>query len=154
MAAAFAEAAAAGVRGVVAFADPVPRVLDGRVLFPGHIGTIYQATNAVFAGRSTARTKILLPNGEVLNDRAVAKVRNRERGHEYVERRLVALGARAPRSAQDPAEWLHAALEDLGAGRLRHGGCYRYLFALGPGRSRRAAELARFASSYPKSTAA
>jgi hypothetical protein len=154
VAAAFAEAATAGVRGIVAFSDPVPRVVNGTVLFPGHIGITYQAGNAVFAGRSAARTKVLLPNGEVLADRAMSKVRNREQGHEYVERRLVGLGARPPRPAQDPTRWLRTALEDVGARRLRHGGCYRYLFVLGPGHRRRRAQLARLGAPYPKSVAA
>ncbi|MGH9268533.1 MAG: hypothetical protein ACRD0D_10190 [Acidimicrobiales bacterium] len=151
LAAVFAEAASAGVRGIVAFADPVPRLLEGRVVFPGHIGIIYQASNAVFAGRSAPRTQTLLRTGEVLNDRAQAKVRNRERGHEYVERRPVALGARPPRTGQDPSRWLREALEDAGARSLRHRGCYRYLFAVGPGRRRRAGLLARAARPYPKS---
>lgn len=146
----FAEAAAVGVRGVVAFADPVPRLVDGTVLFPGHVGVIYQASNAVFAGRSGARTKTLLPDGTILNDRAQSKIRKRERGHEYVERQLMALGARTPAAGQDPAAWLRQALEDIGARRLRHRGCYRYLFAIGPRRRRLAAELERVAQPYPK----
>lgn len=41
-----------GVRGVVSFADPVPRrTASGRLVMPGHVGTIYAATNAVYAGR-------------------------------------------------------------------------------------------------------
>ncbi|MDP9388690.1 MAG: hypothetical protein M3Q48_12455 [Actinomycetota bacterium] len=153
LAAVFAEAAAAGVRGVVAFADPVPRVLEGRLLFPGGIGIIYQASNAVFAGRSAPRTQTLLPTGEFLSDRAQAKVRNRERGHEYVERRLVALGARPPRGGEAQSGWLRQALEDVGAQLSRHLGCYRYLFAIGPGRRRRAALRARIAGPCPKNVA-
>jgi hypothetical protein len=150
VAAALAEAAAAGVRGVVAFADPVPRIVDGTVLFPGHIGITYQAGNAVFAGRSAARIKVLLPDGAVLTDRAMSKVRNREKGHDYVERRLMALGARPPRAEEHPDEWLRSALDAVGARRLRHGGNYRYLFPVGPGRRRRTALLARTGRPYPK----
>jgi hypothetical protein len=47
---AFAAAAELGVRGVVAFADPVPRRMRSRVLFPGHTGHIYVASNAVHSG--------------------------------------------------------------------------------------------------------
>jgi hypothetical protein len=150
LAAVFAEASRVGVRGVVAFADPVARLVDGVALFPGHIGTIYQAPNAVFAGRTAARTKVLLPDGTILNDRAQSKVRDQERGHEYVERRLVALGARVPLAVENPSSWLHQALSDVGARRIRHRGCYRYLFAVGPGRRRLAEQLSRFASPYPK----
>lgn len=62
-------AADAGIRGVVSFADPLPRhrrVLevddDGHaserieIITPGHCGQIYQASNAIACGRSTPRT--------------------------------------------------------------------------------------------------
>jgi hypothetical protein len=70
---------------------------------------------------------IVLPDGTTLGDRALNKVRNQERGHAYVERRLIALGARAPRAGEAPAAWLIEALGEVGATRLRHSGCYRYL---------------------------
>lgn len=48
----FGELRDAGVRGVVSFADPVPRrAADGTVLAPGHVGIIYQAAGAAYAGR-------------------------------------------------------------------------------------------------------
>lgn len=63
------QAAAAGLRGIVTFADPLQRQRtiadvdeDGQpttrieTITPGHVGVIYQATNAVSLGRSTART--------------------------------------------------------------------------------------------------
>jgi hypothetical protein len=64
----------------------------------------------------------MLPDGSVLNDRAAQKVRRQEQGHEYVEQRLIALGARVPRVGQDPAGWLRQVLEEVGARRLRHAG--------------------------------
>lgn len=63
--------AADGIAGVVSFADPVPRIVDGRTLFVGHVGTIYQSSNAVLAGRSTPRYLIVLPDGTSLSDRSV-----------------------------------------------------------------------------------
>ncbi|MFF8632456.1 Mom family adenine methylcarbamoylation protein [Streptomyces werraensis] len=57
-----------GVRGVVSFADPVPRrTASGLLVMPGHVGTIYAATNAVYTGRATARTVKLLPDGTVFH---------------------------------------------------------------------------------------
>jgi len=53
------------------------------------------------------------------------KVRGQEVGHEYVERRLLALGARALRARMNPAGWLADALNDIHAVRLRHGGSCR-----------------------------
>lgn len=122
----FEHLAGDGVRGIVSFADPVPRRVAGQVLFPGHVGTIYQASNAVFTGRGTARTLTVLPDGTSLSDRAIQKVRTRDRGHEYVERRLVELGARTPRAGELGAAWLAGALKDVRATRLRHRGCLRY----------------------------
>lgn len=59
----FHDAAANGLRWIMTVADPVPHRIGDVVLFPGHIGTIYQATNAVFTGRSCPRVLTLLPNG-------------------------------------------------------------------------------------------
>lgn len=140
---------AAGVRGVVSFADPVPRLLpDGSTSAPGHVGWIYQAGGAVYTGRGRARTLTLLPDGSVFSDRARAKVLAQHRGHEYAERQLIALGARAPRAGEQPATWLAAALADVRATQLRHGGNHRYVFALGRPRVRTRIALA--ALPYPK----
>lgn len=149
----FEEAAARGLRGVLSFSDPVPRVVGGRVLFPGHIGIIYQASNAVYTGRSAPHGVVLLPSGEVLHSRALSKVRRQERGHEQVERRLVALGARPPGLTDSPASWLVEALDAVGAVRLHHGGCHRYAFTLGTRRDRRATPVALPQHPYPKQLA-
>src|ERR1700761_2642782 len=64
LARAFQLAAAAGVRGVVSFSDPMARTTAaGQVVFPGHIGRIYQAASATYCGRGTARRLVLLPDG-------------------------------------------------------------------------------------------
>lgn len=87
-------AADAGVRGVVSFADPMPRqreVLDvdeagsivqrTELITPGHVGLIYQATNGHACGRSTARTLAYLPrHGVVLSARTLSKIRTQESG--------------------------------------------------------------------------
>lgn len=151
LARAFALAAAAGVRGVVSFADPVPRLVAGRVFHRGHVGAVYQAKGATYTGRGTARSLVVLPDGSVLNDRSMQKVRSGERGHAQVERRLVALGARAPRAGQRGAQWLAQALESVGATRLRHRGNHRYAWALGTTRTQRqGVRLALGPQPYPK----
>jgi hypothetical protein len=150
----FTEAAAAGVRGVVTFADPVPRSLGDRLLFPGHIGLIYQASNARYCGRATPRTLTLLPDGRVFSDRSAQKVRRNERGHEHVERSLVALGARPRRSSDDGAQWLRDALDDVKATRLRHAGNHRYAFAIGSRAQRRRLVVAGAQDIYPKKACA
>ncbi|MFI8932411.1 hypothetical protein ACIG3E_32705 [Streptomyces sp. NPDC053474] len=132
------ELLAAGVRGVISFADPVPRQdVHGRLTAIGHVGTIYKATNSIYTGRAAARTLRLLPDGTVLHDRAVQKVRRQEQGHRYVENKLISLGAPVPRAGCDPAEWLREALEAVRVRRLRHRGVHRYVFRLGKNRRER-----------------
>jgi hypothetical protein len=147
----FAEAAAAGWRGVVSFSDPMPRPVAGRVLFPGHYGADYQASNAVYTGLGTARTLTVLPDGQVLADRAAQKVRAGERGHGHVEDRLVALGASPRRGRTSGAAWLSDALGQVGAVKLRHPSNHRYAFALGPTRAaRRSVRIGSGPLPYPK----
>ncbi len=146
----FEELAARGVRGVVAFADPVPRIVGDRLLFPGHVGIIYHASNVVYCGRATPRTLTILRDGRVLSDRSAQIVRSKERGHEHVERMLMALGAAAPRAGVTGAEWLSIALEDVGSTRLRHHGNHRYAFALGNKTERRRVRIVGGTGPYPK----
>jgi hypothetical protein len=133
-------AAESGVRGIVAFSDPVPRTTsDGEEVKPGHVGTIYQASNGRYTGRCTPRTLVLLPDGTVFSARAAQKIRSQDQGHEYAERQLVNFGARPPHAGQAPADWLAAALDDIRVRRIRHPGNHRYAFALGTTRQARAA---------------
>jgi hypothetical protein len=137
---------------VVSFADPVlRRAADGRVVCPGHVGTIYQAKSATYLGRSTARTIHLLPDGTTLTARALQKVRRQEQGHSYVEKRLVAFGATVPRAGVDHRAWLEEALHAAGVRRLRHPGTHRYAFPIGPTtRARQAVRIGLPQLTYPK----
>lgn len=119
-----------GLAGVVAFSDPTPRQRqDGSLLFPGHLGTIYQASNATYAGRATPRTLRLLPDGRVFSDRAASKIRQLERGWRYAVEQLVQAGALAPTPGEDLAAWLRCWLPRV-TRPLRHPGNHRYLLAL------------------------
>lgn len=143
-------AAREGVRGLVSFSDPVARRdAAGWLVFPGHLGVIYQASNAIYAGRGTARTLLLLPDGRVLNERALAKVRALDTGHAYVEELLRGFGA-PPRRGAATAEWLPRALAAAGVRRLRDLGNHRYLFRLGDRAAKRAVLVALPTSHYPK----
>ena len=119
---------------------------------PGHVGVIYQASNAVYTGRGTPRTLILLPDGQVFSARAAQKIRAGERGHEYAERQLVAFGARSPRAGERPASWLAAALDDIGARRIRHPGNHRYAFPCGQRAQRAKVSVAPPPRAYPKAS--
>ncbi|MFG1857437.1 hypothetical protein ACGFJT_36770 [Actinomadura geliboluensis] len=144
-------AAADGVRGIVAFSDPFGRTrLDGSVVFPGHVGTIYQAANFGYFGRGTPRTLALLPDGSVLSARALSKVRRDEQGHQYVERQLVAHGADPRPDGMPGALWLPGALRQARVRPMRHGGNHRYCLAIGPRRRRIRPALPP--SPYPKHT--
>lgn len=80
--------------GVVSFSDDVAHTTaDGSRTFAGHIGTIYQASNAAFLGRGTGRSLRLLPDGKVLSHRAISKIRSGERGWRYAVDILRAYGA-------------------------------------------------------------
>ncbi len=153
LAQAFRLAAREGVRGIVSFSDPMPRVrADGTVLSPGHVGTIYQAANGWHtADRGTPRTLLVGPDGRVLSDRALSKIRRQEPGYAYAERQLVGYGARPRQPAESPAWWLDTALTDAGIRRVRHPGNHRYLFRIRRTRAERS--RVRFAlpnAPYPK----
>ena len=138
--------AATPIRGVVAFSDPQPRYVGEHMVMPGHWGTIYQAKGSVYLGRSRARWLTMLPDATVLNDRALSKLATGDRGWRYVVNRLVALGAAPPTgSGPPPQSWTVAALAEVSAARVRHGGNLRYAFPLG-----RRVRVGLPAQPYPK----
>jgi hypothetical protein len=157
-------AADAGIRGVVSFADPLPRhrrVLDVddagqtieriETLSPGHCGLIYQAANARACGRSTARTLNYDPRrGVVLSERTLSKIRQGSSGSDSAERQLVALGAPVRRAGEDPRTWLRGALETLQIVKVRHPGNWRYAFPIGSPAQRRRIRIALPSTRYPK----
>lgn len=106
------------VAGVVAYCDPVPRVAaDGTLTKRGHTGTIYSAHNGRFAGRSAPRTLMLMPSGQVINERALSKFRRGEVGAAYAERLLRDGGCRARRPGETPQSYLAVLAAE---GVLRH----------------------------------
>jgi hypothetical protein len=124
-----------GLVGVVAFSDPRRRSDgQGNTIFGGHVGTIYQAHNAAYLGRSAARTLHLLPDGRVLPERAQQKIRAADRGVHYAVGRLVAWGAEPPRNykAGSLAAWLCEWRRHL-CRPVRHWGNHKYAWALGRG---------------------
>lgn len=117
-----------GIRGVVSFSDPVRRrTADGRLVMPGHVGTIYQALNAVYVGRGTARTLRMFPDGTVFNDRTAQKIRKQERGWEAAVEELCRRGAGALEG--DSREWLRN-WTPLLTQPVHHAGNHKYLWAL------------------------
>lgn len=117
-----------GLRGVVSYSDPVPRrTAVGALVFPGHLGTIYQAHNAVYLGRATPRTLRVLPDGSVLSARAISKLQTRVKGWQYTADLLVRWGAEKP--GRDLRDWARHWIPALTRG-LRHGGNHKYAWGL------------------------
>jgi hypothetical protein len=133
-----------GYVGVVSFSDPVARRdSTGRIVMPGHVGTIYQASNATYLGRTKAERKHLLADGTVFPNRTLAKIRKRDKGWEYGVERLVGYGAAAPRAREDLRVWLARWLPRLTRS-MEHGGNLKYAFDL-----RRRGSRARLPESKP-----
>lgn len=118
------------LRGVVSFSDPEPREdrTKGRIVFAGHVGTIYQAANARHLGRGTARTLRLLPDGRVFSARAASKIRAGEKGWRYSAGQLETFGADACPD-EDRAAWLNRWLGRLTVP-MRHPGNFKYAWSL------------------------
>jgi len=136
-----------GFTGIVSFSDPNARdAADGSRVFPGHIGTIYQAHNAVYLGRSKPDRKRLLPDGTVIPNRALTKIRQRQCGWEYAAAMLERHGAE-PLGATDPIAWLAVWLPRITRS-MRHAGNHKYVWAL---RSRDRRRLP-ISAPYPKMT--
>ena len=141
---------AAGVVGVVSFADPTPRRLPSGVqVTPGHVGTIYQASNALYTGRAYPRTLWVLPDATIMNGKALQKIRDQDQGHAYAERLLERWGAPPMQPGEDPKLWLRKAKVAAGVRTFRHGGNHRYVFLLGR-HARRHVRVALPQQRYPK----
>lgn len=135
---------AEGWAGVVSLSDPTARTTaSGAVVFGGHVGTIYQASNAIYTGRASPQTLRLLPDGSVFSNRAASKIRKSERGWRYAVEQLVAHGAPAP--SGNLHAWLREVVPTI-TRPLRHHGNHRYLFPL----SRAARRIAPASLAYPK----
>lgn len=120
----------AGYRGVVSFSDPEPRLDAGGVrVFRGHLGMIYQASNAVFVGRATPRTLRLRSDGTVMSARTIQKIRARERGWRYAAGQLERDGASPLGEHDDARAWVAMWLPRI-TRKLRHPGNLTYLFGL------------------------
>ena len=130
--------------GVVSFSDPLPRrTIEGTLIHRGHVGTIYQAFNGAYLGRSAPRTLRILPDGSVFSERDLQKIRHSEQGWKYATGILERFGA-APIDG-DPAVWLAHWLPQL-TRRVRHPGNHKYCWPL----SAAARKMMPSSAPYPK----
>lgn len=124
-----------GYKVLLSHSDPMPRrALDGRLVLPGHVGLIYQADNAHYAGRSGDELHVLKPDGTILSPRAMTKIRQWERGAEREVERLVAIGAAEPTGRELATRdgrraWMWREIFRT-CRRLPHPGNHRYLWAI------------------------
>jgi hypothetical protein len=139
-----------GVDGVLSYSDPIQRVAaDGNVVKRGHVGTVYQALNACYRGRTRARTMVLARDGREVQLRTLSKLRNDEVGAGYAYQQLRALGAPERRPFEGGAEYVNRALTEGGFRKERHPGNHTYTWWLGERRARPAWEP----MPYPKAGA-
>ena len=135
------------LRAVLAFSDPVARrAADGRLVTPGHVGTIYQAFNGRHVGRANPATKYQAPNGRDVVKRTLDKVATGERGWRYSRESLLDAGAPAQLQGEDDAAYVARV---RGAFlRYRHPGNLAYVWPLAAG-----VALPRDGLAYPKADA-
>ena len=134
------------------YSDPCPRPSADRIIFPGHIGIIYQAQNAHYTGRSRPRTLCLTRSGIALSDRALSKLRADDNDARHVYAQLRAHGAPPLRPGETGARYLARALDEGPFHRIKHRGNHRYVL-LPPARALRRKILGAFpALPYPKRT--
>lgn len=141
--------------GVVSFSDPMPRTdAAGKVVFKGHVGTIYQASNAIYVGQARAENIMLLPTGKTFARRALSKIRGGERGWRYAVEALVNAGAPAPQALTPTAltAWVDTVLPQVTRS-VKHPGNHKYYLPLrktGRAERVRLKALAARARPYPK----
>lgn len=129
---------------LLAYSDPIPRTtLSGVPVMPGHKGTIYQATNASYQGRGSARTLLLDASGRTISERALSKIRNQESGHEYAVKILEEASGTVRHHGESWRAWVTRARRELR--RLKHPGNHVYLWGL-----KKRARIPR-SRAYPKS---
>jgi hypothetical protein len=123
------------IRSVVSYADPLERrTASGELTKAAHWGTIYQGSNALYVGRSDARTLLVSPTGHVVSGRALSKIRQEERGCIYAAQQLRSYGAPERQPGESMAAWVDRATAAFQ--RLRHPGNLCYVFGLDDGARR------------------
>ncbi len=117
---------------VLSYSDPVPRrTSSGGLVMPGHVGTIYQAFNGTYHGRSKKETQWFGPDGRIFDRRSFSKIRNGETGAERAYERLLATGAPLKKPTETWAASILRAKEESFR-RVRHAGNHVYTWPLIP----------------------
>ena len=120
------------VRAVYAFSDPYPRTtLQGEVIMPGHIGTIYKSfRGGMYLGRGDARWKYLDAQGRVVSGAGLKKFYTQEKGATRFYEKLIERGAPPIRRGESPGDYFRRAMEEGPFRRFRHPGTHGYIWPL------------------------
>lgn len=137
------------IEAVYAYSDPVPRVdPEAGLIMPGHIGEVYQALSATCRGRSRARTHYFTPDGRMISERALSKIRLKEQGSDYATRELLDRGAPLRLSGEEPSEWIGRLVSEGFISTRRHPGNWIYAFGLTKKAKSRSRALTK--TNYPR----
>jgi hypothetical protein len=140
-----------GCRAVLSFADPLERrTAAGELTKGAHHGTVYMAKGALLAGRATPRWLVLAPDGSVVSDRMLSKIRGEERGIDYAVRRLQAYGAPARARGESWSDWTERVVRLPIFRRVRHPGNLAYVFGLDRRTTARLSHLHDGGHPYPR----
>jgi hypothetical protein len=135
------------IKGLLSYSDPVERRVLGRLVKPGHVGTIYQALSAPYRGKTGRRTGYMTADGAVVSGRSLSKIRLGERGAGYAVEQLAELGARQI-PGESGAAFVERLVRERWLRRFSHPGNHVYLFPLTRGARAVASRLETF--DYPK----
>lgn len=137
------------IEAVISYADPMlRRDSNGRVVKPGHVGSVYAVMGAAYRGRATARRETVTPDGRIYSDRDLSKIRAQDTGHRYAEAELIARGARSRSHGEDPSQWLRSLYGTGFLTKRSHPGNHAYSFELTKAARLAGRALPRLA--YPK----
>lgn len=137
------------VKAVLSCADPMPRPGPEGSSRPGHVGTIYQAHNARYVGRTEGRMLWVTREGRILSPRTLSKLRVGDQGAAGAYEILRRAGAPERQPFEDGAAYVARALAEGPFTRVRHPGNHAYVWAVGRERHRTQLGLAR-ALPFPK----
>lgn len=130
------EAALSDVRAVLSYSDPMPRAeVGGRTFRPGHVGTIYQAHNGRYVGRTRGEWLWLDSGGRVISPRALSKLRNDESGAAGAYEQLLRAGSPKRHMLESGPSYVERALRTGPFRRVKHPGNHTYIWPVGVGRS-------------------
>lgn len=125
------------ISGVLAYSDPVERITAaGEIVKRGHIGTVYQALNASYRGRSRAQPMVIAADGRIVGRRALMKLKHDDVGAAYAYEQLRSMGAPARLPLETGPAYLARALAGGGFRRQKHPGNHTYTWWLGARRAR------------------